>query len=169
VFLSRRGSPWNDVGEPNGIRLFDRILKAAGIPKGDAKSGVVNLHALRATASTYLLRHGVNLPLVSAALGHADVRTTMKHYVKLHVADTSAAVASVPPIIAKSRDKESASARRSAVAGADSGRELGSKLAIAPRDASAPDETKTRKLLFSKHLARERVMGFEPTTVSLGS
>ena len=48
------------------------------------------------------------------------------------------------------------------------GKSLALRTGVHARDIGFA-ETKTRKLLFSKKLARERVMGFEPTTVSLGS
>lgn len=91
------------------------------------------------------------MPLVSAALGHADVRTTTRHYVKLHVSDASAAVASVPPIVPKVATTSSAETR--AVFGdARLPREVGSNLAMGERGRANDAETKTRKLDFRPSL-----------------
>src|SRR4029077_10913425 len=79
VFLSPQGKPLGDRNQTNALKLFDKILEEAKIPKRDEQKRSLDIHALRGTAATRMLRHGVSLPLVAQILGHSDVRLTMKH------------------------------------------------------------------------------------------
>ena len=57
--------------------IFQQHFKKAGINKR------IVLHTLRHTYATTLLANGCPLDYVALLLGHADVRTTRRHYVSI--------------------------------------------------------------------------------------
>ena len=58
---------------PTGlVRIFDRDLKRAGIPKRDERGRTLDVHALRTTFGTLLSRGGVPLRTAQAAMRHSD-------------------------------------------------------------------------------------------------
>lgn len=81
VFVRSNGKPWGKSHQA-------RPLKAAA---AKAKLTDVSFHVLRHTYGSFLAAEGVPLQVIAAALGHADTRTTEKHYAHLlpdFVADT---------------------------------------------------------------------------------
>jgi integrase len=103
VFRAPRGGAL----ERRGVgRRLDALLAAAGIRKAEA-GRTVDVHALRYTAATRLLRRGVPLQVVAMVLGHRDTRMTSAIYADLDVDDLRAA-------LAKARDNglPSAASRR---------------------------------------------------------
>lgn len=83
--FSKVGSLWTlDYRRSDGRRVrealssdrkvFDRLLVAAGIERVDAQGLELDIHALRHTAASRLLRVGVPLQKVQHVLGHADAR-----------------------------------------------------------------------------------------------
>jgi integrase len=98
VFLSPKHKPLDSHGNPARV-VLTRLLERAGIPYHDDRGRVnVDIHALRRTAGTRLLRHAVPLASVAKVLGHTDVRLTMKHYEGLEVEDLKRAVEGVPEL-----------------------------------------------------------------------
>jgi len=79
-----------------GARLAD--FAAAGIPTIDADGRFADLHALRATLCTTLLRRGTPPTVVQRIMRHSSIATTLKHYAKLGLVDAAAALASVPSV-----------------------------------------------------------------------
>ncbi len=67
---------------------MDRYYKRIGIEKK-------KFHAFRATFATTLAHNGVPIHTVSALLGHADVRVTLKYYVDIPMEDKVTAVNSL--------------------------------------------------------------------------
>jgi len=65
VFLNERGQPYRKI-------RIDKTLKQIGIK--DA-----NLHTLRHTAATNLIKANINLKVIQSLLGHADIATTMRY------------------------------------------------------------------------------------------
>ena len=61
----------------------------------------LDVHALRRTANTRLLRFGVPIMTAATILGHQDPKITAKHYSELRLADTLAAVEKLPPLVAR--------------------------------------------------------------------
>ncbi len=62
---------------PTGfIRIFDRDLKAASIPKRDERGRTLDVHALRTTFGTLLSKGGVPLRTAQAAMRHSDPSLT---------------------------------------------------------------------------------------------
>lgn len=89
----------NEDGERLSIRSLQRIIehrKEMLLPK-DTK---FSAHTLRHHYATYLLRHGMSLPIVQRLLGHSSILTTQK-YLHLTDNDTSEAMELIPDINSK--------------------------------------------------------------------
>lgn len=71
-------------------------FERAGIALEDAQGRVADLHGLRATLGTRLARAGVAPQIAQRLMRHADYRTTLNHYTMLSLADTVAAMKSLP-------------------------------------------------------------------------
>ncbi len=56
------------------VRILDRDLKAAGIPKRDERGRTVDVHAMRHTFGTLLSKGGVTPRTAQAAMRHSDDR-----------------------------------------------------------------------------------------------
>ena len=82
---------------PSGLlRILDRDLKAADIPKRDADGCVVHVHALRHSFGTHLSMAGVAPRVAQAAMRHSNISLTMNTYTDARLLDTAAAVESLP-------------------------------------------------------------------------
>jgi integrase len=77
-------------------RLGD--FAAADIPTVDEDGRYADLHALRATLCTTLLRRGTPPTVVKDIMRHSSIATTLKHYAKLGLVDAAAAIACVPSV-----------------------------------------------------------------------
>lgn len=80
------------------IGRFYKDLQAAGIPREDAEGRVLDLHALRTTLGTGLARAGIVPQIAMKVMRHANVKTTLKHYTDLRIADAARAVAALPAL-----------------------------------------------------------------------
>lgn len=89
-------APLFDMPE-SGLRVFDKDLAAAKIPK-TTDEGVADVHALRHTAATRLARAGTPVAVAQRILRHSDPKLTMTLYSHLGVLDTVAAVEALPPL-----------------------------------------------------------------------
>jgi integrase len=104
VFLTPNGTPW-PVATTNLMRLHNRVLELAGVERVDAEGRTVDIHALRGAAASRLARQGVGLVQAARILGHADTRTTSRHYVRLGIEDLrSAAERLSPPVLRQTHD-----------------------------------------------------------------
>ncbi len=110
VFLRPKGSTWPANANGDSNRELRAVLKRAGISHMDAAERSVDVHALRVTASTRLLRHGVPVHVVARILGHKDVRLTLRHYEDLRVEDTRRAVEGIPDVCVPDREGKGAQA-----------------------------------------------------------
>ena len=82
---------------PGGlIRIMDRDLVAAGIPKRDERGRVVDIHALRTTFGTHLSKAGVSLRTAQAAMRHSKPELTANIYTDPKLLDVAGAVESLP-------------------------------------------------------------------------
>lgn len=82
---------------PTGlIRILDRDLRAAGIPKLDDRGRSVDVHAMRSTFGTLLAAAGVTPVVLKQLMRHKRIETTLKHYVDPRLLDVAGAVASLP-------------------------------------------------------------------------
>lgn len=84
---------------PTGLlRIMNRDLVAAGIPKVDEDGYVVHIHALRHSFGTHLSKAGVSPRTAQAAMRHSDIKLTMSTYVDARLLDTASAVELLPSL-----------------------------------------------------------------------
>lgn len=95
VFLSPRGDVWKQAS-CNIMRIFNRVLARAKIPRVDAEGGKLDIHALRHTFASRLCRAGVGLVHAQNLLGHSDPRLTAAIYTHLDVEDLRKALQILP-------------------------------------------------------------------------
>ena len=88
-------TPLFDV--PTGIlRIFDRDLKMAGIPKKDERGRTLDIHAMRTTFGTLMSKGGVSPRTAQAAMRHSDIRLTMNVYTDPKLLDIYGALDALP-------------------------------------------------------------------------
>ena len=84
---------------PTGlIRILDRDLQAAGIPKRDDRGRTVDVHAMRGTFGTLLAAAGTSPIVLKELMRHRRIETTLKHYVDPRLLDVAGAVSALPAI-----------------------------------------------------------------------
>ena len=82
---------------PTGLlKIMNRDLKTAGIPKVDSEGFIVHVHVLRHSFGTHLSLAGVAPRVAQAAMRHSNISLTMNTYTDARLLDTSAAVESLP-------------------------------------------------------------------------
>ena len=82
---------------PTGlIRILDRDLEFAGIPKVDERGRTIDVHALRHTFGTYLSKGGVAPRTAQAAMRHSSINLTMNVYTDPKLLDTHGATEVLP-------------------------------------------------------------------------
>src|ERR1700730_11271104 len=82
---------------PTGlVRIFDRDLKLAGIPKRDDRGRTLDVHALRTTFGTLLSKGGVPLRTAQAAMRHGDPSLTANVYTDPRLLDVQGALDALP-------------------------------------------------------------------------
>ncbi len=79
-------------------RWLKRDLARAGIPYADATGRVCDVHSLRSSFVTGLIRSGANVKLVQRLARHADPRMTVGIYSKFDVKDERAAIDRTPTL-----------------------------------------------------------------------
>ena len=87
IFSRGDGAAW---GKNHQVRPLTHACKVAKI------APAITFHELRHTYASTLINEGVELPVISKLLGHADTRITMRHYAHLADATLRAAVAKLP-------------------------------------------------------------------------
>jgi len=80
------------------VRIMDRDLEAANIPKRDDRDRVLDVHALRHTFGSLLSKAGVPLRTAQAAMRHSDPSLTANVYTDPRLLDVSGAVESLPAL-----------------------------------------------------------------------
>jgi integrase len=80
------------------VKVFDRDLAAASIPKRDERGRTVDLHALRHTFGTHLSKNGVAPRTAQAAMRHSSLDLTMNVYRDPSVLDVAGALAALPSL-----------------------------------------------------------------------
>jgi integrase len=78
------------------VKILDRDLKLAGIPKRDERGRTVDVHALRHSFGTMLSRSGVAPRTAQAAMRHSTIDLTMNVYTDPKLLDIHQAVESLP-------------------------------------------------------------------------
>jgi len=93
VFLCEDGTPWERRADSVRLRVLRGHLRAAGVDHDPIDGrGRVDVHALRATAATELLRQGVAPVAVARITGHRNIRTLLKSYEDLDDSDLESAL-----------------------------------------------------------------------------
>ncbi len=77
------------------LRIMDRDLIAAKIPKRDADGFVVHVHALRHSFGTHLSLAGIAPRTAQTMMRHSRIELTMNTYTDSRLLDTAAAVESI--------------------------------------------------------------------------
>jgi len=80
------------------VRVFDRDLKAAGIPKRDERGRTVDVHALRHSFGTLLSKGGVSPRTAQAAMRHSSLGLTMNVYTDPKLLDVRGALDVLPDL-----------------------------------------------------------------------
>ena len=80
------------------LRILNRDLRAAGIPKRDDRDRTVDVHALRHSFGTHLSRAGVEPRTAQAAMRHSDISLTMNVYTDPRLLDIAGAVERLPDL-----------------------------------------------------------------------
>ena len=78
------------------LKILDRDLKKAGIPKTDERGRTLDVHALRTTFGTLLSKGGVAPRTAQAAMRHSDIRMTMETYTDPKLLDVRGALDALP-------------------------------------------------------------------------
>lgn len=80
------------------VRVLDKDLAAAGIPKRDDRGRTVDVHALRHTFGTHLSKGGVHPRAAQAAMRHSTIDLTMNVYTDPRLLDVAGAVEALPAL-----------------------------------------------------------------------
>jgi integrase len=107
------------------VRILDRDLRAAGIPKRDDRGRTVDVHALRHTFGTHLSKRGVPLRIAQEAMRHSDPKLTANVYTDPRLLDVAGALDVLPAL---PLDGRPAQAEVKATGTADAARTLGPTL-----------------------------------------
>ena len=84
---------------PSGlIRILDRDLEHAGIPKRDDRGRTLDVHALRTTFGTLMSKGGVSPRTAQAAMRHSDIKLTMGVYTDPRLLDVRGALGTLPTL-----------------------------------------------------------------------
>jgi integrase len=84
---------------PRGLlRILDRDLRAAGIPKRDARGRTLDVHALRHTFGTLLSANGVAPRTAQEAMRHSRIDLTMNVYTDPKLLNVAEAVEALPAL-----------------------------------------------------------------------
>ncbi|MBC7817931.1 MAG: site-specific integrase [Planctomycetaceae bacterium] len=82
---------------PKGlVRILNRDLATAGIPKRDERGRTIDVHALRHSFGTLLSKGGVAPRTAQAAMRHSDIHLTMMTYTDPKLLDVQGALDSLP-------------------------------------------------------------------------
>ncbi len=80
------------------VRILDRDLVAAGIPKRDERGRTIDVHALRHSFGTLLSKGGVTPRTAQAAMRHSDISLTMTTYTDPKLLDVQGALDALPSL-----------------------------------------------------------------------
>ena len=84
---------------PKGLlRILNRDLATAGIPKRDERGRTLDVHSMRTSLSTLLSKGGVAPRTAQAALRHSDIKLTMTTYTDPKLLDVQGALDSLPQL-----------------------------------------------------------------------
>ena len=99
VEATRNGDPLFTVPDKL-VRILDRDIAAAGIPKRDDRGFTIDVHAMRKTFGTHLARAGVAPVTLKTIMRHKRIETTLKHYTDPRLLDVGSAIGNLPSLLA---------------------------------------------------------------------
>jgi hypothetical protein len=88
------------------VRIFNRDLEHAGIPKRDERGRTLDVHALRMTFGTLLSRGGVPLRTAQSAMRHSDPKLTAIVYTDPKLLDVFGALDALPSLALTAKPTE---------------------------------------------------------------
>ena len=80
------------------VKILDRNLVLAGIPKKDSRGWTVDVHAMRHTFGTMLSRGNVAPRVAQAAMRHSTIDLTMNVYTDPQLLDVAGALERLPAL-----------------------------------------------------------------------
>jgi integrase len=80
------------------VKILDRDLHLAAIPKRDDRGRTLDVHALRHTFGTLLSKGGVAPRTAQAAMRHSDIKLTMNVYTDSRLLDVGGALDALPAL-----------------------------------------------------------------------
>ena len=80
------------------VKILDRDMKTAGIPKKDSRGRTIDMHALRHTFGTHLSKGGVAPRTTQAAMRHSKIDLTMNVYTDTKLLDVHGAMDVLPQL-----------------------------------------------------------------------
>jgi integrase len=80
------------------VKILNRDLRLAGIPKRDERGRTLDVHALRHTFGTHLSKSGVAPRVAQAAMRHSTLDLTMNVYTDPKLLDVGGALDALPPL-----------------------------------------------------------------------
>lgn len=83
---------------PNQVKVFNRDLRFAGIPKRDDRGRTACVHSLRHSFGSLLARSAVPPRVAQAAMRHRSLEMTMAHYVDPRLLDVAGALRALPEL-----------------------------------------------------------------------
>ncbi len=122
------------------VRILNRDLNTAGIPKRDERGRTLDVHALRGTFATLLSKGGVAPRTAQAAMRHSTIDLTMNTYTDPKLLDVCGALDSLPSLNLNASPSTERNAMRAT--GTD-GRDI-SRSTDSPKNS--PDAGKSRLL-----------------------
>jgi len=181
------------------VRILDRDLRLAGIPKVDERGRTVDVHALRHTFGTHLSKGRVSPRTAQAAMRHSTIDLTMNVYTDPKLLDVAGALETLPalPLVGVAEAEQTAAQSTLSATGTDdsAARQLAPvlapttgktckspatvvKMTAQERErknaesiavSACPVKQKKPRTTGVNGFRRERETGFEPATSSLGS
>ena len=82
-----------------GMKRFNQDARAALIPVKDERGRGIDIHSLRRTFGTLLVRAGVNAKVTQTAMRHSDIRMTMDIYASCETSEVYGAVDRLPSFV----------------------------------------------------------------------
>jgi hypothetical protein len=133
------------------VKILDRDLKLAGIPKRDERGRTLDVHALRHTFGTLLSKGGVAPRTAQAAMRHSDIKLTMNVYTDPKLLDVAGALNALPALPLDGEQADGEALQATGTAG-------GSTRTLAPLLAPTPDK-RSESLSIGDNMSREACSG----------
>jgi hypothetical protein len=113
------------------VRILDRDLRAAGIPKRDARGWAVDVHALRHSFGTLLSKEGVAPRTAQAAMRRSTIDLTMNVYTDPKLLDVQGALDALPALpLDRKHERTSVTCKATATNGSQLARTSGDSCQI---------------------------------------